>query len=126
MRLLALLSFLVLKSQILLGQETIEGRSIKQFTNGKEIHHPLNKDAKYKLMQEAVFDAIEKGAAVRIAVSTYNKVSDGASSEHFDQFIATTAREYGVTWQRQSDYTFKLIGKKLWECKVTGLVTKSE
>ena len=126
MRLLALLSFLVLNSQILLGQETIEGRSIKQFTNGKEIHHPLNKDAKYKLMQEAVFDAIEKGAAVRIAVSTYNKVSDGASSEHFDQFIATTAREYGVTWQRQSDYTFKLIGKKLWECKVTGLVTKSE
>lgn len=126
MRNLLLLFVLFISTQTLLAQEIIEGRSIKQFTNGKDIHHPLNKDAKYKLMQEAVFDAIEKGAAIRIAVSTYNKVSDGASSEHFDQFIATTAREYGVSWQRQSDYSFKLIGKKLWECKVTGIVTKSE
>lgn len=108
------------------AQETIEGRSIKQFTNGKDIHHPLNKDAKFKLMQEAVFDAIEKGAAVKIAVSTYNKVSEGGSNENFDQFISTTAREYGVAWQRQSDYAFKLIGKRLWECKVSGLVTKAE
>jgi hypothetical protein len=127
MRTLFVLLTLTLLSHSLIGQETVEGRSIKQFTNGKAIHHPLNKDAKYKLMQEAVFDAIEKGAAVKISVSTYNKVSDGASqAEHFDRFISTTARQYGVAWQRTSDYEFKLIEKRLWECKVTGQVTKSE
>jgi hypothetical protein len=127
MRKLVIIGFLTLFFHQLVAQETVEGRSIKQFTNGKTIHHPLNKDAKYKLMQEAVFDAIEKGAAVKISVSTYNKVSDGGTqTEHFDRFLSTTAREYGVAWQRTSDYDFKLIGKRLWECKVTGQVTKSE
>lgn len=127
MRKLVFIGFLTLYFNQLLAQETVEGRSIKQFTNGKAIHHPLNKDAKYKLMQEAVFDAIEKGAAVKISVSTYNKVSEGATQgDHFDRFISTTAREYGVAWQRTSEYEFKLIGKRLWECKVTGEVTKSE
>ena len=120
---LALLTFF---GSVLLAQESVDGRAIKQFTNGKDIHHGLNKDAKFKLMQEAVFDAIEKGAAVKISVSTYNKVVDGASDSHFDQFIATTARQYGVSWQRKSDYSFKLIGKRLWECTVNGIVTKTE
>lgn len=127
MRKLVFIGILTLALTNLQAQETTEGRSIRQFTNGKAIHHPLNKDAKYKLMQEAVFDAIEKGAAVKISVSTYNKVSDGGTqAEHFDRFISTTAREYGVAWQRTSDYEFKLIGKRLWECRVNGLVTKSE
>jgi hypothetical protein len=122
-----LLLFLSVWLNLVMAQESAEGRSIKKFTNGKDIHHPLNKDAKYKLMQEAVYDAIEKGAAVKISMSTYSKVVDGASDhEHFDQFISTTARQYGVAWQRKSDYSFKLIDKRLWECTVKGLVTRSE
>jgi hypothetical protein len=111
----------------LVAQESVEGRSIKKFTSGKDIHHPINKTAKYKLMQEAVYDAIEKGAAIKISVATYNKVSDGGGdNRQFDQFISTTARQYGVTWQRQSDYVFKLIDKRLWECTVKGIVNRSE
>lgn len=126
MRNTLIIALVVLCASALSAQESVDGRSIKKFTNGKDIHHPLNKDAKFKLMQEAVFDAIEKGAAVRISVSTYNKVVDGASDSHFDQFISTTARQYGVAWQRKSDYNFKLIGKRLWECTVNGLVTRTE
>jgi len=111
----------------LFAQESSEGRSIKKFTNGKDIHDPINKTAKYKLMQEAVYDAIEKGAAIKISVSTVNKVVDGGSdNKHFDQFISTTARKYGVSWQRQSDYKFEKIDKRLWECTVKGIVTRSD
>lgn len=118
-----LIFIFLLMSVSVFSQEKVEGMAIMRFTNKKDIYHPINEDARFKLMQSAIFDAIEKGSTKRISVVNYNKVTEsGTSDNHFESFISTTLQKSGVSWKRISDYTFQLIGKKEWKCSVTGLV----
>jgi hypothetical protein len=114
---------LILLEGRLLAQERVEGVAIMRFTNSKGINHPINEDAKFRLMQSAIFDAIEKGSRKKISVLSYNKVAESTTgNNHFDTFISTTLQKSGVSWKRDSDYQFQLVGKKEWKCTVTGTV----
>lgn len=110
------------------GRRLVTGQSVANTSNTRDILHPRNNKVRMELMQNAVFNALEKGSDVIIDRKTTNipipKTNIRAFEKEFDQHVRETIRSYKLHWTKASEYKFTEIDKRKWHCEVSGYVWK--
>ncbi len=108
----------------------VTGESIKIIGNKKDIHHKRNKEYRIEMIEDAVFDAIERGANIRIqSMINHVQYSSSASAsfeEVYEDLLSSSLSQYNVEWRRTSNYEFERVEGKKWKCRVTGIVLNHE
>lgn len=129
---LAIILFVFLNSAFygnLHAQEEVTpvvGEAIMPLNNKKDIYHKRNKEAREKLIQLATFDAIEKGAALKVSsIIKKGDISTTVSQsfeEVYEKYVSSQLTRYNVLWTRTSSYKFARLDGKKWKCIVEGEV----
>ncbi|MFP4471922.1 MAG: hypothetical protein ACLFPE_14665, partial [Bacteroidales bacterium] len=125
---LFVLSFIICATQISYAQKSVlvVGESRKTLNNNKDVYHKKNREIREKMIEEAIFDAIEKGANKRfksiIEHVHYSNTVEKSFEEVYEDFLSSTCTEYDVEWRRTSSYKFARLEGKLWKCEVEGEV----
>lgn len=102
----------------------VTGRDTIILDNSKGIHHESNLYAKSLLRQAAIYDAIQKGAGIRVTRKVFSSTDDN-SELHFEQYVERVLEQYNVTWKLISE-DYVALSKKKWVLAVTGTITSEK
>lgn len=125
-RFLIITCFILIFANLSSQSFDVTGTATKILDNKKDIYHKKNKKARQEMINEAVFDAIDKGASKKISeeverMQFSNSVSQ-VFEEYFDDYLSSSLIKTNVEWTRTSDYKFARVEGKKWKCEVTGRV----
>ena len=103
------------------------GTAVLDMGNHRDIGHVRNAEARARLMQAAVLDAVERVVAIDISVSTELRVTEERSpgaGVFREQFVNEILQRYHVKWTRSSDFVIRRdpSNGRMWACTVKGRV----
>ncbi len=115
------------------GPIKVAGESTMILNNKRDIYHEKNSTVRQKMIEKAVYDAIEQGTKQKISsIEEHMQYSNSVShsfEDVFEDYLSSSLVQRNVEWVRTGNYKFVRVenekGDKTrkWKCMVEGTVT---